>query len=220
MKYNLESYFKSFLNNSIVEEKVNHYHNLNKLIRQYQKTLFDFETRTVYTFSETPEVFKQKIFFDDIGLDSHYVIEWDIEKAKRVIRSLQLQPQLTPVSELYPHIVQNEVTQEHLEVALINKEPVIAVDFAPTNSLYLIDGNHRITSHYLTDPKSAFPVYYIPSPFHINAMCSDVDVALYCIHQNLTSIMNYLIGNVNSVNRLKDVFLLTIEMIYCGLSRG
>lgn len=206
MKYDLNSFFDAILNDKLIPQKQNLYHNLKKVIKHYRNVLPEFEKRPVQLLNEDGQVFSNQILFDNIGLDSFYEIAWDINKALYIIQALQIQPIAVPLKELMELINLNEIDHQHLQVAQNNTSPAIIVRYAPLNDDFVIDGNHRIAGHYAANPQGNFPVYLLKNPLHINAMYSDLDVALYCIHQNLNSILNYIGGNVKSVELLKENF--------------
>lgn len=201
-KYDLEPFFNSIRDGSIFmgQKPTRVYHGLPNLIRKYRKKVEEVQTRPIYVMGEEGQVYENLVEFLTGG---HYLVAWDINKATKIIQDFKIPVELGPLSGLLEYVDVESLEEEHLPTALHNNDPAILVQFAPLNTYFVIDGNHRIAAKHKVVPNGGFPYYVIPHPLHSAAMFSDLDRTLYAMHQNMTTILNYMLGNWDSLGKAR-----------------
>ena len=137
------------------------------------------------------EFFRKYIHFEHLSNDFYAVI-WDIELAKKVIESENLQPRKTQVKNLLELVDSDNIDPIKLREAKkrgINN-PIIIVEYDPLNAYILIDGNHRVYSK-KDQPNLIIEAYVLNDSLSLACMADDVFKSLFALHFNVTKLINY-----------------------------
>lgn len=201
-KYHIEPFFQNILDKNIFlgMKPKNTYNDFPNLFRQYREKLAEVKRRPIYTTGEG-QIYGRVI---ELNLGGYYTSAWDICKANELINHLNLPLQTAPIKDIMQFVDAASLTPSYFPTALKNHNPAILVYFSPLHTYYVIDGNHRIAARFNKNPYQSFPFFVIPHPIHMSVMFSDSDRALYAIHQNLTTILNYMLGNWESLDLARE----------------
>lgn len=208
--YDLDNFFKTFLDRSAFQNReiVNKYDEFDDLVSYYKDKIDTVNNNTAYL-NLGHELFTKRIDFTHC--EGGYNLIWDINRAKATINYLFSQGsgqiyELT-AEELYPYTKRTDIEKSRLEYAYNNDLPVIVVDFTPTGNRIVIDGNHRIIARYERNKKMKVKAIGVVGFFQLNFMPNDLFRKLYVVHQNLHSILNYMIGNITKEELYTDTWL-------------
>ncbi len=200
--YELDSFFKFYIEDMKSKNGLFFYPNLEELIEQYSKKLKQASAiRDIGNYQ-----FFRKIF--NFPGECFYVSEWNIQKAISFSRR-NLEEKELPVDVLLRF---NEVHKEGLESQRLESvnldDPIIVVYYAPNQEIVIIDGNHRFDNAVRHKVKSISTYTLYPNVF-LDILSCDVCRVLYKVHNNMNIMANIANGNLS-----KDEDPMTLGLDY------
>jgi hypothetical protein len=202
----------------------NEYYKLPKIVKKCRKLLEEAEKHPRYDDIPTPQNEDEvdeillRLGLEDaqeyehqislpIGEDFYNII-WSITKAQKVIKKYKLEPMHFMVDYIADGLAPGSVDNNYIDKARNNKEPIIAIKYpllsSPTRMI-VIDGNHRLAAS-IKDNQQFILGYSLNPAQQYEALAGELDRAVYTVHNNLSMIIEYMIGNV-SKSKLKQFLL-------------
>jgi len=206
VEYNFDPLFEAMRSRSTVagHKLIREFEGLDHVLHHYAYKLKDHKSRPLEFYSKG-QVYSQSI---DLLPSGGYLVSWDIEAIKRDMKKSKPPVDYVWVSDLLETIDGVEVNENHLAVTINNMEPVILVEYPCMQGYYTIDGTHRIVSRYRRNPNQTVATVIIKHPYHMYYMVSDSCRAIYAVHHNINGILNYMMGNAESMEVLQQSYFL------------
>lgn len=171
---------------------------LQKLLIQYKDQIQYYETYGEHLNFKTDQIHTREFYFDE---NQNYKITWNIKKAEDIIINEKIPITNQELKKISDSIFKKDLNLDHLKIAKYNYKPIIVIFYEPTQQYIPIDGNHRATAR-IQENKHSINAYILPPHYHIQAMCSTLDYALYMFAHNLNILGCYICGEINY-----DVFI-------------
>ncbi|KAF6578398.1 hypothetical protein G9G54_14095 [Paenibacillus sp. EKM212P] len=162
----------------------------------------------------------QRDFYFNNDATFGFEIEWDIQKAKELIREHNLQIVEFSVNQFIDIINPADLDPKVLANPVINSEPIVVMYYDPINMHIPIDGNHRVLKTYRINENARIQGYLLSPDIHMQAMACDLFRYLYKLHHNITVISNYMMGNKRKIKRFSKInFIKRMQSINNSLYR-
>lgn len=133
-------------------------------------------------------------FAFDNGFNYSYKIHWDVSKAREIIERDNIEIGELEVDQLFPQVDVNSL--DILRVNNPSTEPIIVAYYDPSNMYVIIDGNHRVTAAHKSGQES-IEAYVLYPCQHMDTMVDEYFIKIYKIHHNITTITNFMVGNID-----------------------
>lgn len=164
---------------------------LKKLLSDYKSLLEEYEFAPV--FATHGQIYTGEVLFPN---NEYYKLSWDVGYAKSVINEYRIQPVRLSVKHLKDRVDPNTLDNANLKKAEVNKDPIIVVAHEMISGHFVIDGNHRVYARHLAGEEAVLG-YILNPEHHFHAMLSDIHRILYLIHQSISSIVDYMVGEMS-----------------------
>lgn len=176
--------------------------NLKQLIKEYQYAIDNaqrWEPQKNFEDDTEAEIYAQTF---DAGLQSQFVIWWDITTMKASLKEHEYQVTEIPATSVYNLLNQemiDETEEDHIHSMSAKKlaEPILIV---PVNSISMqnymvVDGHHRAIKRYQDNANQMVQVIYVPEFISIESLCSEKDRDIYKFVSSMKSMIGYLKGS-------------------------
>ncbi|WP_404323945.1 hypothetical protein LG298_09815 [Cytobacillus firmus] len=156
------------------------------LVKQYKANI---DNSPMPNLKEEKEYHAREVIYNIPG--EYYEVFWNIELVKQVISQQKIKVESFPIPQILGFADFNQLDPTRLGHAKSNNNPIILAEFNPLNTLYVIDGNHRLYSQKGSQP--SIDGYILNTQQSMDCMAGDLFVNLFKLHYNVTKIFN--LGN-------------------------
>jgi hypothetical protein len=141
-----------------------------------------------------------------------YTIFYDIPRAIKLIEDQKINADLCSIHDVASFVDQSNLVESHFATALINKDPIITVQYPPIRSMIIIDGSHRVIANALQNSNRQILCYILNSRQQYEVLAGRLFKNLYAVHYNLTLIINHHQKKISNTDGGKDIsdFLLPL----------
>lgn len=171
---------------------------LNDIIGSYKQMVEGIEPELELSVGE---VYGRVIYFISKQFNEYYSCFWKINDVMNYIQTHNPPIYAAPASELWKTVVPEELDWDYIRKIRDSNQPIIAVNFRPIKQLVVIDGNHRLAKKY-SRRNSTVHMIVLEQEESLQLMAGDYCKVLYCIHENITTIINYMAGIRNDLKLL------------------
>lgn len=121
------------------------------------------------------------------------ILEWSVEKAKRVIERDKIKRVNIKIDSLMHTIDKASIVAKHYE---LSQNPIIVASLEPFEPNYIvIDGNHRLNNAFIKGEKEVEAYILCPSQ-QIESMIVEYDRVQFKVLSNIEKIRRYILGDL------------------------
>ncbi|OPG89574.1 hypothetical protein B2I21_36255 [Chryseobacterium mucoviscidosis] len=183
----------SFMRGTPIKQKIKNY---SEMVAHFSQVSRDLPS--TYPSVANREYYDHEFWMDTEG-KFHYQLTWDIDKLKDIIQQTKHPVVKLRYTDIMKHFDMNSLNAAYLSPAYDNPEPVIVAHVSVTNSIIILDGNHRVMRGFNRNPSGAINAYWLEATDHLPGLADPVFSTLFKLHHNVNVMANYMAGNIRKM---------------------